>query len=139
MSKTFYVYSTLTGDNRYVNHAVDSGNDVPAPIGDGILIAGGAGVASKNLITPRGVVSGPFTEEQIEYLRQQPVFRLHEKNGFITIDDKKVDPDLVAADMVGRDKSSPLVEADFPTDEDGKSTAPTTEVVTEGTRSKRGK
>lgn len=131
MSGTFYVYSTLTASNRYVNHE-PSGNDLPMAIGDGILIEGGAGVAGKNLITPRGVVSGPFTKEQIEYLFANPVFQLHEKNGFITVDDKAVDPDKVAADMASRDRSAPTVEQDFP---DGQ--APTTDLPESGGTKKR--
>lgn len=127
MSGQYYVYSTLTGANLYQNHLPmkdGEGNNLPVPDGEGILIEGGAGVASKNLITPRGVVSGPFDESQITYLQANPVFQLHEKNGFVTIDNRKLDPDVVAADLVGRDKSAPLVDADFPDDANGESTAP---------------
>lgn len=129
MSKQYYVYSTLTAPNQYVNHEPvkdGEGNNLPQPIGEGITIQGGAGVANKNLVTPRGVVSGPFDEQQLAYLRANKVFQLHEANGFLQIDDKKVDADEVAADMTNRDGSSPMVDADFPDDEDGKSTAPKT-------------
>jgi hypothetical protein len=122
MSKSFYVYSTLTADNLYLNHE-GSANDIPIAVGSGIMIRGGAGLAGRNLVTPRGVVNGPFSEEEIEYLRRQPVFQLHEANGFIHIDTTKVDADQVAADMTSRDGGAPLVDADFPEGD-----APTTEI-----------
>lgn len=106
-----YVYSTLASDVAYTNH-VSGGADLPIPL-EPVLVKGGAGVANDRLVTPRGVVT-EITEEQAEYLRANPVFCLHEKNGFVEIGDTYVDPDKAAADMEGRDNSAPLVPQDLP-------------------------
>lgn len=111
MSKKLYVYSTLTSDVAYTPYDTDNGNDTPVAR-DPVVIKGGAGVVNDRLITPRGVVT-EVTEEQAELLRQNKVFQLHEKNGFVVIDESKTDPDNVAADMQNRDRSAPLVEQDF--------------------------
>lgn len=104
-----YVFSTLASDVAYTNH-VPGGADLPIELPP-VLIKGGAGVANDRLITPRGVAT-PVTEEQVEYLRANPVFQLHEENGFITVSDTNLDPDKVAADMTGRDNSAPIVPQD---------------------------
>lgn len=108
-----YVYSTLSSDVLYQNHAA-GGADLPVVVAE-VLVKGGAGVANDRLITPRGVVT-EITEEQAEALRANPVFAMHEKNGFVQIGEAKVDPDEAAADMTGRDQSAPLVPEDLPAD-----------------------
>jgi hypothetical protein len=115
MNTTFYVYSTLSNDNVYVNHR-RGGNDMPIADGNGILIRGGANVPDKRLITPAGVVT-IVTADEIEYLRQNEVFKVHEKNGYITVSSEKVDAEVAAADMESRDPGAPLVPGDFAPDE----------------------
>jgi hypothetical protein len=110
MSKTHYVYSTLSNDNWYQNYN-PGGADLPVAEG-GVLIRGGANIPDKRLITPMGVANSVTTEE-LEYLRANHVFKVHEKNGFIRVSDKKADPEVVAADMEGRDVSAPIVPEDF--------------------------
>lgn len=109
-----YVYSTLTCDQNYTNHDT-GGADLPVPLPP-VFIKGGAGVANDRLITPRGVAT-EITEEQAEYLRANPMFQLHEKNGYVQISADKVDADKAAADMTGRDQSAPLVPQDLPADQ----------------------
>jgi len=65
-----------------------------------VLVKGGAGVANDRLITPRGVVT-EITEEQAEALRANPVFAMHEKNGFVQIGEAYVDPDKRRHDRPG--------------------------------------
>jgi len=113
MSKKFYVYSTLSADVRYQN-TVPGGADLPQVVAD-VFIKGGAGVANDRFITPRGVVT-EVTEEQVEQLRANNVFQLHEKNGYVEISEAKTDPDAAAADMTARDVSAPLVPEDLPAD-----------------------
>lgn len=108
-----YVYSTLASDVAYTNHE-QGGADLPIAL-PAVLIKGGAGVANERLVTPRGVVT-EVTESDVEYLRKNPVFLMHEKNGFVEISAGKVDPDIAAADMTGRDNSAPIVDEDLPTD-----------------------
>lgn len=109
MSKKLFVFSTLASDVAYTNHA-QGGADLPIDLPP-VLIKGGAGVANDRIITPRGVAT-EVTEEQVEYLRANQVFQLHEKNGFVMVSESYADPDTVAADMTGRDISAPIVPQD---------------------------
>lgn len=109
MAKQLYVFSTLAADVAYTNH-VQGGGDMPVPLAP-VLIRGGAGVANDRLITPRGVAT-EVTEQQVEYLRANSVFQLHEKNRFVMVSEAYGDPDTVAADMAGRDHSAPVVPQD---------------------------
>jgi len=113
MSK-LYVYSTLASDVAYTNHMA-GGGDMPIELPP-VTIKGGAGIANERLMTPRGVVT-EVTEQEVEYLRQNEVFKMHEKNGFIEVSESRVDPDIAAADMTGRDNSAPLVPEDFKPEE----------------------
>lgn len=108
MAKLF-IFSTLSSDIAYTNHE-QGGADLPIDLPP-VVIKGGAGVANDRLITPRGVVT-EITEGQLEYLRQNPVFQLHEKNGFVRVSKSNGNPDDVAADMTGRDESAPVVPQD---------------------------
>ena len=110
MSKKLFVFSTLASDVAYTNHA-QGGADMPIDLPP-VLIKGGAGVANDRIVTPRGVAT-TVTEEQVEYLRANPVFQLHEKNGFVMVSESYADPDTVAADMTGRDNSAPVVPQDY--------------------------
>ena len=109
MSKKLFVFSTLASDVAYTNH-VSGGADLPVAL-PSVLIKGGAGVANDRIVTPRGVAT-EVTEEQVEYLRANEVFKLHERNGFVMVSESYADPDTVAADMTGRDHSAPLVPQD---------------------------
>lgn len=96
MSDKIYIFSTLTAAQNY-------------RIGDGpeeVLIEGGAGIANRNLITPRGVAT-VITPEQFAELNHNEVFKLHVKNGFITFSDKKADAETVAENMNQNDPSRP--------------------------------
>lgn len=96
-----YVYSTISAD---VDYAVDDEKI--------IRIAGKANVANRNIITPRGVVT-QVTDEQVAALKKNHVFQLHLENGFLTIEKSKADPEKVASDMTGRDKSAPDTTEDM--------------------------
>ena len=115
-----FVYSTLTSSVRYTNHR-KGGGDLPVPIEvggeEGVLVEGGRGVANKRLITPLGV-STEVSDEQLAYLLENPIFQLHQTNGFITVSNADADPEKVASDMTAQDASSPLTPSDF-TNEDG--------------------
>lgn len=124
MAKKMYVYSTLSSSVRYAA-SEPGGADVPVPT-DGVLIFGGTNVAGKNLITPRGAVITEVTEEQLQRLQDDEVFKLHKANGFITVSNKLEDGEKVAGDdMVSRDASAPLTPEDF-TEDEGSGKAPKT-------------
>lgn len=112
MSK-LYIYSTLSNDQRYATYRTAE-RGVPQ-VASSVFIAGKANVTNKHFITPRGVAT-EVTAEQLAELRTNEVFKLHEKNGFVTVSEKKQDAEKVAASMTGRDASAPLVEQDFAED-----------------------
>lgn len=110
-----YVYSTLTCDNEY-HSFVQGGADLPMSQAS-VLIKGGAGVANNRVVTPQGVRT-EITEQDLEVLRSNKVFELHEQNGFVKVEvDLLVDADVVAADMASRDGGAPVVPQDLPTDD----------------------
>lgn len=105
-----YVYSTLSNDQSYTTYS-DVAGGVPQK-SHAIFIAGKANVANAHFITPLGMVT-EVTAEQLAELRRNPVFRLHEQNGHLSVSQAKADPEHVAASMQGRDASAQLVEQDF--------------------------
>lgn len=123
--KTLFVYSTLSNDNRYLNHA-PGGADLKEPIGDGVLIKGGANIPDGRLETPFGVVTR-ISEDELAYLNENYLFGLHQKNGFITVRKDKVEAEVAAANMQGADGSAPMTPNDLGPDDpkpisaDGKS------------------
>ncbi|OCJ20015.1 hypothetical protein [Serratia sp. 14-2641] len=106
----FYVFSTLSTDVDYTIYG-EAVNDMPT-IERQITIKGGANVATKNLITPKGVMT-TVEDADLELLRAHPVFIMHEKNGFVTVEQKAHDPEKVATNMEARDNSAPLTDGDF--------------------------
>jgi len=106
-----YVFSSLANPQRFIQYA-SGGADIPVPMGDGILIAGGTGVANRNLITPLGVMT-EVSDEDAAYLAKVPAFQAHVKAGHITIEKKRADPEKVAAGMNMRDGGAPKTPADF--------------------------
>lgn len=115
MAKLLCVFSTLAAPMAYTDfHTADNG--VPVAKGE-VLIKGGAGVMNENLLTPRGVPT-MVTEKQVELLKRNSVFQLHERNGYVVIDEVDRPPgeteiEQMAAVMTGRDNSAPLVAEDF--------------------------
>ena len=107
--KKYYVFSTLSSDMNYTNY-VEGGADIPIAL-PFVHVKGGAGVANDRLITPRGVMT-EIDEEQLDYLRANKVFQLHEENGHMKVEDAAHDADKVVADMEGRDTSAPIVPQD---------------------------
>lgn len=110
----FYVFSTMSTDVAYAVYG-EKVNDMPT-IERQIVINGGANVATKNLITPRGVMTS-VSDEDMELLSADPVFQMHKQNGFIAVEKKAADPEKVAAGMEARDQSAQLETGDF---EEGK-------------------
>lgn len=109
MSKV-YVMSTLAAsvDYHVYRHAGDS-----RPVRERTIhVAGGAGVAGKNLITPQGVAT-EITEEEAKLLEEHGLFQMHRENGYVSISRSQPDPDKAAADMATDDPGKPLTPNDF--------------------------
>ena len=109
--KTFYVASTLSTSVDYPVY-VAGGADLPQ-VAHVISIKGGANIQDKFLRAPDGAIITPVSAEEVEALRNNSVFNLHMKNGFVQILESATTGEKAAADMEGRDQSAPLVDEDF--------------------------
>lgn len=113
MASKVYVYSTLTAPQHYVEYnPLPEGAQVRT-VAKGVHIKGGANLANKFLQTPRGIVT-IITPEEYGFLKQCDAFQLHVKNGYITVDETKRDPEKVAEkELKPRDESAPLRPQDY--------------------------
>lgn len=113
-----YVYSTATASGSYCHYEkVPSNPDNRGAPGHNkllkkVTINGGANVATKHLVTPRGAVT-EVSDEDLEFLMQHAAFKRHMEAGFLSVDKKKVDPDKKALDMTPEDDSAPVTPKDF--------------------------
>lgn len=104
-----YIYSTLTADQEYRGY---TGNkDVPA-VKWSVVIKGGANIASKNLVTPKGTLT-TVSDEEMALLESNAAFKRHVERGFLTIEKKKAEVEEVTKNMKKKDQSAPKTEADF--------------------------
>lgn len=106
-----YVFSTTTCDQRYQNYTWNDPREMPTPTYS-VFIKGGTGVANDRLITPIGVMT-EITDQDLIELEKNEDFKRHKKAGFIVVQNKKDDPEKVAANMARKDKSAPITESDF--------------------------
>lgn len=111
----YFVYSTLATDMAYAAFT-KGGGDLPVPI-EPVLVKGGAGVATRNLITPRGVMTR-ITDAEYARMVDDPIFQLHKANGFVTIETAQGDAEAVAANLSAADPSRPLEPGDIELDPD---------------------
>lgn len=113
-----YIISTLPNSQKYTEYRPARPKDYTKEIARSVLVNGGSGVANiKTLLTPLGVVT-KVTDDELEFLQRNRCFKEHVAKGFIKIQKTTVNPEKVAADMVTRDKSSPLVPGDFKKEKD---------------------
>lgn len=108
-----YVYSTCSTDFAYGTYTKAPKGGLPT-LGRRVLIKGGSNVATKNLVTPFGVMT-KVSDEDAAYLMTDKHFLRHMAGGFVQISDKNHDPEAMAADMTSRDGSAPLTPGDFET------------------------
>lgn len=106
-----YVYSTLTADNNYAAYVKAGDRDQQRVVRE-VLIKGGHGLMNKNFITPLGVAT-EVTEDELSFLLTVNAFNEHKANGFISHEEKKVEPEKAVANMKRRDKSSQIVPSDY--------------------------
>ena len=105
-----YIYSTLSCDNEYRGYKEGS-KDVPT-VKWAVVIKGGANIASKNLITPKGVLT-TVSDEEMKLLEGNAQFKRHVDRGFLIVEKKKVEAEEVAKNMKKKDKSAPTTDEDF--------------------------
>ena len=106
-----YVFSTCTASQKYAVYSKVPGRDMPVMEGY-VLIHGGANLPTKQLVTPKGVMTH-ITDEEFEMLQRCPVFKTHVDGGFITVEDVAYDLEDVVGNMEPRDSSAPMIPADF--------------------------
>lgn len=106
-----YVYSTLANSQHYTDYK-HGPHDMPIKE-HSVFVKGGTGIASKHLITPRGVVT-EVSEEDAQFLERNHHFQEHAKRGFVSIERTYVEPEKAASDMDLNDPSAPLTPSDYP-------------------------
>jgi hypothetical protein len=90
-----YIYSTLSNDQRY-----------QLKNGKSVLVTGKANVANKQLVTPKGMVTG-VSEDEFNLLQENIVFKAHSKNGFVSASHDTQDAETFAArNLEAADKSA---------------------------------
>lgn len=77
-AQAFHLYETLKPDQLAAG--------MTPQILKTVHVAGGAGIADRNLHTPHGVVT-TVTDEDLATLREIHAFKDFEKNGFITVEE----------------------------------------------------
>lgn len=113
----YHIYSTLANGQAYTVYLpkVEEKSQAARKFKQQVVIKGGAGVASKNLITPRGVRT-EITDQEYGAIADHFCFRHHVKEGFIVVEKVKANANKVARDMNDSDGSAPKTEDDFPRD-----------------------
>lgn len=109
-----YIYSTLSADTKYTLYEKNAQGDLVIPI-RGVVIKGGANVASKSFVTPQGVVT-EVTDEELTFLQENSIFQAHLDGGFLRIDNKKIEIEKAVKSLEKGDKSKPLTHGDYPED-----------------------
>lgn len=108
-----YITSTLTTPVEYTLY-----KDLPGKaraVAASVRINGGANVADKRtIVTPQGVCT-QVTDEQLELLRKHPLFKEHEKKGYVAVVETryKEDAEKAAKDLQPKDGSAPKTPQDY--------------------------
>ena len=77
-----YITSTMSAGVKYAVYGKTAGG-LPKVVKE-IEVKGGANVTDKTLYTPTGVVT-KVTDEEMELLKNHPVFQMHQKAGFVKV------------------------------------------------------
>ena len=109
-----HVYSTLSCSQRYVKYIPGVEGNLPREE-RAILINGGANVADKHFMTPKGVHT-LITDEEYECLKENQLFQTHVKNGFISVEEREANIDKVVSNMEGRSQDAPVTPQDYEVD-----------------------
>jgi len=118
-----FVLSTLSNAQNYTIYRKTQNkpgvrDQGPRVVVGQVKINGGANIANKALVTPKGVVT-EVTADQLKTLEACTSFQKHKDRGFITVLDKdpRHEVEKVAKDMTEKDKSAPLTEGAMPAKE----------------------
>ena len=115
---THFIYSTHTNPITYVEWE-QNGNRNCNVIKRRFLVAGGHGLANKNLVTSMGVVTRVDRDDDMNWLEQLPEFKLDIERGYIRVSKREENAEkIVRKDMQTKDGSSPKTPADYKTNEE---------------------
>lgn len=110
-SSLVHVYSTLANPQVFTTYR-PGGADLQV-IDREVPIAGGAGIASKNLITPLGVHTA-ITVDDYEAIKDLQHFARFVESGHIRVEKKKAaELERIVSDMNPRDPGGPITPADY--------------------------
>lgn len=121
-----HVFSTLANPQRFVVYSkIDPASGMLPQIEHEVLIKGGAGIATKNLLTPHGVHTA-ITGADYEAIKDLAHFKEFVERGHIRVETKAYDVDKIVGDMNPRDPGGPVTPADYATEvQDGSKPIPT--------------
>lgn len=107
-----YVYSTASQSTDFAVYAETNNRELSSIIRK-ITINGGANVATKypNLYTPLGMMT-QVSDEDLAFLENDYSFKEMVKNGFLTVDKRKVEVEKVITGLKPKDKSAPRTPQD---------------------------
>lgn len=107
-----HIFSTLANPQKFVAYAPAAEIGMfPTPIRE-VTIKGGAGIASKNLITAHGVHTA-ITADEYEAICELAHFKAFVDSGHIRVERKEYDIDKMVGDMNPRDPGGPITPSDY--------------------------
>lgn len=108
-----YVYSTLAATVTYENTEVPTeANPIPRVLSS-VTVKGGANVIDSKFNTEKAFRT-EVTEEQLEHLKANAVFKAHVADGYVMYDDTKANAEKVAKEnLKARDVSAPKTPEDY--------------------------
>ena len=107
-----HIYSTLANPQKFVKYEPAQEHGMFATPVVEVLIRGGAGIASKNLITAQGVHTA-ISEDEYTAICDLAHFKQFVESGHIRVEKRDYDIDKMVSDMNARDPGGPLTPADF--------------------------
>jgi len=120
---TVYIYSTLANAQAFTTYK-PGGADLMV-VDRTVLVKGGAGIASKNLITSLGEYT-QVSVEDYEAIKDLAHFKEFVERGHIRVEKKKASElERIVSDMNPRDPGGPITPADYEkTPQDGSAPIP---------------
>lgn len=108
-----HVYSTLANPQAFVVYAPPAEAGMLPVEEMKVIVKGGAGIASKNLLTPQGVHTA-ITQEEYDAIKDLSHFTKFVDSGNIRVERKQAfDIEKIVSDMNPRDPGGPITPADF--------------------------
>jgi hypothetical protein len=106
-----HVYSTLANSQEFTTY-LPGGADLPI-VDRQVLVKGGAGIATKNLLTPLGVHTA-ISEDDYNAIKDLKHFKDFVDRGHIRVEKRQAaELERIVSDMNPRDPGGPITPADY--------------------------